>query len=295
MDVDVGPAAGRAAPSAGHPGTPERAVVRRRCRVRGRLHGPARCLDRDGGAAHAAEDVRRVGRRGDVGGAVVPAGVGGDGDGSGALRRHVGSEAALRVRVLDLHGGVRAVRVGAGTGVALRLPGPAGGGGGDAAGEFARDHLACGAGGVVGTRDRLSGGGAGVGTRAGPDDRGVVAGGRGMAAHLLRERAVRIVRCGRRGVARATLAGPAGAGALRLGGAGDLLPRDGGAAVRDLVRCDLGLGFAADRVVVRGGRCAVHGVRVARAARQPTDARPGAVPATRGFRAGSRAGWARTW
>ena len=94
-----------------------------------------------------------------------------------------------------------------------------------------------------------------LGSGAGPDHRRVAAGGRRVAPHLLRQRAVRGVR--RRGgdPAGAPEPEPHGAGALRLDGAGDVLPGGGGAALaRSRSGRQLGWGSTPDRRAVRGGR-----------------------------------------
>ena len=74
VDMDMGPTPGRATTTPGDQGPSGRAVVRGRGRLRRRLHGPARRLHRHGGAADAPADVRRVGRRGDVGRPLVSLG-----------------------------------------------------------------------------------------------------------------------------------------------------------------------------------------------------------------------------
>ena len=134
-----------------------------------------------------------------------------------------------------------------------------------------------------------------LGPRSGPDDRGVVAGGRGWRLIFYVN-----VPFGLFGAVAAVLLVPRSRDLLarvRFDWAGLAIFFPAIVALLCAISfgAHLGMGFAVDRVVVRGGRRVVRRVRVARAARRRTDARPGAVPELPGSRPVSRAGWARTW
>ena len=278
MDVDLGPPARRAAAAPGHPGSAARPVVRRGGGVHRRLHGPARRVHRHRRAPDPAAHLRRLGRRRHLGRPVVPPGAGGDGHRGRALRRHVGAQAPLRLRLPGLRRRLGAVRPGTRPGRAVRLPRPAGRRGGDAAGEQPGHHRARGAGPIAREGHRAPGDGPGARARPGPFDRRPAPGRRRVAPHLLRQRPRRPGRRHHRCRPGAAEPEPVGTRALRLDRARDLLPCGGGALVRDHVRGGDRLGLGADRGPVRTGGRPGRAVPLARAPGPRPHARPGALP-----------------
>ena len=155
MDADLGPAAGRATASAGHPGPGRRPLVRRRRGVCRRVHGTAGRVHRHRRPPDVPTHLRRLGRRRDLGRPFVSVGPRSHRDCSRALRRHVGPQALVRLRVRNLHGRLGPVRAGSQPRRPVRVPCPPGRRGGDAPGQQSGHHRA---------------GGAGTGPRVGPSD-----------------------------------------------------------------------------------------------------------------------------
>ena len=82
----------------------------RRGRVHRGVHGPTRRQHRHRRPAHAAADLPRQRRCGHLGGPELPLGPGGHGDRRRPFRRHVGSQAPLRLRVRRLRDRLSTVR-----------------------------------------------------------------------------------------------------------------------------------------------------------------------------------------
>ena len=141
----MAPAGRRAEAARGHQAPTERLPVGRGRCVHRRIHGPTRCQHRDRRPAHVAADVPRQRRGGDLGGSELPLGPGGHGGRRRKVRRHVGAQAALRLRLRDLHCRLGPVRLGSEPGHPDRVPRPPGGGGSAAAGQQRGHHRAGGA------------------------------------------------------------------------------------------------------------------------------------------------------
>ncbi len=232
----MAPPGGRAEASRGDQASAQRVLAGGGRGLHRGVHGPARRQHRHRRPAHLATDVPRQRRCGDLGGSELPPGPGGHGGRRRSVRRHVGAQAPLRLRLRDLHRRVGPVWAGPEPGHADRVPGAPGRRGGPAAGQQRGHHRAGGAQGVArqGHRDpRCS-----PSHRPGPGSHGrrVPAGGRRVAAHLLRQRALRPGRDDRR-----TAPGPSeppspGSCAVRLDRTGLVLPRRGGRVHRHLLR-----------------------------------------------------------
>ena len=136
-------AAGRRAEAArGHPAPAQCVLAGGSRRVHRGVHGPTRCQHRDRCPADAAADVPLQRRRGDLGGPELPLGPGGHGGGRRTVRRHVGAQAPLRLRLRDLHRRLGAVRPGPEPGHADRVPGAPSGGSRAPAGQQRGHHRA---------------------------------------------------------------------------------------------------------------------------------------------------------
>ena len=193
MDADLGSPAHRAPPPPGHPGAARRPLVRRRRRLHRRPSWASStppssrspCPRCSGPSTPSVGAVTWVGLS-------LSVGAGGDRDRGRPLRRHVGPQAPLRLRLRHLHRRLGAVRPGARPGRALRLPGAPGGRCRHAAGQQPGHHRAGRA------RAARSGGPSGSRARrrpsAWPSGRSVggsAAGRRRVAADLLRQRPLR--------------------------------------------------------------------------------------------------------
>ena len=192
-------AGGRAEAARGDQASAQRVLAGRGRGLHRGLHGPARRQHRDRRPAHLAADLPRQRRCGDLGGSELPLGSGGHGGRRRSVRRHVGPQAPLHLRLRDLHRRFGPVWAGPEPGPADRVPGPSGRGCRPAAGQQRGHHRAGGAQDVAGQghrdpRRRPS-------CRSGPRSHGrrASAGGRRVAAHLLCQRALRAARHDRRG------------------------------------------------------------------------------------------------
>ena len=193
------------------------------------LHGPTRRQHRDRRPTHVAADVPRQCRCGDLGGSELPPGSGGHGGRRRSVRRHVGSQAPLRLWLRDLHRRFSPVRAGSEPGHADRVPSAPGGGRRTAAGQQRGHHRAGGAQDVAwqGHRDPRRGPSRRPGSR--PDGGRVPVGGRRVATDLLRQRALRAARNDRRAAPGSPEPPPPDPRAIRLDRAGTVLSGRGGA------------------------------------------------------------------
>ena len=210
----MAPVGGRAEAARGHQATTRCVVAGRRRRLHRGLHGATRRQHRDRCPAHPAADLPRRRRRGDLGGSELPLGPGGHGGCRRTVRRHAGAQAALRLRLRDLHCRLRPVRPGSEPGHADRVPSPPGRGRRTAASQQRGHHRAGGAQVIARKGHRDTGRRPSPRTGARAHGRRISPGGRRVAAHLFRQCALRAARHDRRVVARSPEPASPGSGAV---------------------------------------------------------------------------------